>query len=351
MFIHQFHPTTIEALSPLEQVLYYMYKNKYSSLPNQFSPEILRLMDSTPDLESNVRGIYTMLGKDSLEEDLFIQFDSDINVGMHPRYMPGMMHCHNFYEIQYVVSGSFTQQIGIDELHLTKGDICFITPKTSHSLRINSHKTIVINIIVKSSTFQSTFTSFMGRNDIISDYFTRSVYHSSRSPYILCKTNSEEILTDIIFRLTDECQKPGKYSPRYRNAMLELLFIELLRLHEYHFTLGTSTENVNNESILAIIRYIQSNYKTTTLKDVADFFNYNETYLSRLIKKFSGQTYSEMIRTIRVQHAANLIIEGQLSIQEITDEIGYTDRSHFYRTFKKYYGVSPAQYDGREMII
>jgi len=184
----------------------------------------------------------------------------------------------------------------------------------------------------------------MGQDDIVSDFFTKNTYQSGSSPYILCRTDSEEILQKIIMEMLDECARPKKYSVRYLNALLELFIIQLLRLHEFHFTIGKSTDNVENESILAIMRYIQSNFRTVTLPDAAKFFNYSEAHLSRLIKKFTGKNFTGIIQTIKIQYSARLLAEGKMSIAEIIDEVGYTDSSHFYRVFKRYYNMTPARY-------
>jgi len=283
-------------------------------------------------------------GLEELEELAFIEADSDIDVNVPPRYLPPRSHAHEFYEIQYVYSGSFKQRILDTEIFLQKGDLCFIAPNTTHKLWVNSHDTIFINILVRSSTFRSTFMNLMGKDDIISDFFTKNTYKTGSSPYILCKTNSEEILQRTILEMLDECALPKKYSERYLNSLLELFIIQLLRLHEFHFTIGESTDNVENESILAIMRYIQNNFKTVTLSDAAKFFNYSEAHLSRLVKKFTGKTFTNIIQTIKIQYSARLLLESKMSIAEIIDEVGYTDNSHFYRIFKQYYHMTPAQY-------
>jgi len=337
-----------EQLTQLEEILCYLYKNNMMmediSESVSVSAAFQHLLAKNEQSKDNLWNIQKSFLDASLEEISFFTANSDLDVNVHPRYLPPKTHAHEFYEIQYVYSGSFQQTIMNTEIFLQKGDLCFIAPHTDHKVWVNSHDTILINILVRSSTFRSTFMNLMGQDDIVSDFFTKNTYQSGSSPYILCRTDSEEILQKIIMEMLDECARPKKYSVRYLNALLELFIIQLLRLHEFHFTIGKSTENVENESILAIMRYIQSNFRTVTLPDAAKFFNYSEAHLSRLIKKFTGKNFTGIIQTIKIQYSARLLAEGKMSIAEIIDEVGYTDSSHFYRVFKRYYNMTPARY-------
>ena len=335
-----------EQLTQLEEILCYLYKNNMmmEDISESASEAFQHLLAKNEQSKDNLWNIQKSFLDASLEEISFFTANSDLDVNVHPRYLPPKTHAHEFYEIQYVYSGSFQQTIMNTEIFLQKGDLCFIAPHTDHKVWVNSHDTILINILVRSSTFRSTFMNLMGQDDIVSDFFTKNTYQSGSSPYILCRTDSEEILQKIIMEMLDECARPKKYSVRYLNALLELFIIQLLRLHEFHFTIGKSTENVENESILAIMRYIQSNFRTVTLPDAAKFFNYSEAHLSRLIKKFTGKNFTGIIQTIKIQYSARLLAEGKMSIAEIIDEVGYTDSSHFYRVFKRYYNMTPARY-------
>jgi len=327
-------------LTQLEEIFYYLYKHDMK-IEDITESELLAQSEQSKD---NLGNIQKAFYDASLQEIAFFAANSDIDVNIHPRYLPPKAHAHEFYEIQYVYSGSFQQTIMDTEIFLQKGDLCFIAPHTTHKVWVNSHDTIFINILVRSSTFRSTFMNLMGKDDIISDFFTKNMYQTGSSPYILCKTDSEELFQKAILEMLDECARPKKYSDRYLNSLLELFIIRLLRLHEFHFTIGKSTDNVENESILAIMRYIQSNFRTVTLPNAAKFFNYSEAHLSRLIKKFTGKTFSRIIQTIKIQYSAKLLAEGNMSIAEIIDEVGYTDSSHFYRVFRRYYNMTPVQY-------
>lgn len=66
--------------------------------------------------------------------------------------------------------------------------------------------------------------------------------------------------------------------------------------------------------------------------------------LYRRLTTLTGQKPTEFIRTIRLNHAAQLIREGKFSIAEVGFMCGFSSTSYFYRCFKQHFGVNPGDY-------
>lgn len=66
--------------------------------------------------------------------------------------------------------------------------------------------------------------------------------------------------------------------------------------------------------------------------------------LYRKLKSITGQSANEFIRTIRLKRAAQLIEQDQMTIAEITYEVGFNDLQYFRECFKKHFGVTPSKY-------
>ncbi|MDE6988758.1 MAG: helix-turn-helix transcriptional regulator, partial [Bacteroides acidifaciens] len=62
------------------------------------------------------------------------------------------------------------------------------------------------------------------------------------------------------------------------------------------------------------------------------------------LKALTGYAPADYIRMIRLQHAAQLLKQGEYTITEIADMVGFSDAKYFREVFKKYYGVSPSKY-------
>ena len=81
------------------------------------------------------------------------------------------------------------------------------------------------------------------------------------------------------------------------------------------------------------------------LTDLAERFGYNPTYLSKLIKKYTGYPVNTYLNHIRLAAAKNLLcLTNIYTIQEIGLICGFTDEKYFMRLFKKMEGVTPSQY-------
>lgn len=344
-----FTPISKDHLSPLEEFLYERYRLGVETLPDpeHSPPSLQKLRAQYPDVAAMVDDFCKRVQSCKMSrEESYLSPGMDLSVFMHLRYLPKPPHSHQFFEILFVAEGQCENRVEGAVLKLKKGDVCFVAPDVLHQLCVYNHETIVYNILVRTSTFQNAFHNLYGRNDIVSSFFTQNLYRKSAgaTPYILCKTESEPIFYDLIHQIVEEEQQKKMFCSQYMNLLFNTFILELLRRHEQHFTVGKATDNVEAESITAILRYIQNNYQTQTLAETARFFNYSEAHLSRIIKKYSGRNFSEIIKTIRLQKAVELLEETDLSISEIADQMGYTDNSHFHKVFKQHYGITPIQY-------
>ena len=103
-------------------------------------------------------------------------------------------------------------------------------------------------------------------------------------------------------------------------------------------------EKVQDERLTKIKNYIQANYQTVTLEDVAEEFHLSEQYVSKYIKDKSGQTFGELLQNIRMKKAKTMLKNGSMTVENIAYAVGYQSVEHFTRTFKKKFQMTPVQY-------
>lgn len=86
---------------------------------------------------------------------------------------------------------------------------------------------------------------------------------------------------------------------------------------------------------------------TLMLSHLASFLPFFEVIPAFFIKlkALTGYAPADYIRMIRLQHAAKLLKQGEYTITEIADMIGFSDAKYFREVFKKYYNVSPSQFN------
>ena len=106
-------------------------------------------------------------------------------------------------------------------------------------------------------------------------------------------------------------------------------------------------EELKKYKITEITEYIFAHYKDITLKDLAAHFNYSCAYLSTVIKKYSGNSFSELLHAFRFLRACQLLTESDTSISDIIEDVGCSNQTWFIQNFKKRYGISPSEYRRR----
>jgi len=100
------------------------------------------------------------------------------------------------------------------------------------------------------------------------------------------------------------------------------------------------------EEIVARIRlHVDRHYADElSLQHIADRFNLDKYQLSRMFKQQYSINYWQYVTTVRLNKAAELLVGTTLKNSVIAEMTAFVDESHFSKTFKKHYGVSPKEY-------
>jgi AraC-like DNA-binding protein len=83
---------------------------------------------------------------------------------------------------------------------------------------------------------------------------------------------------------------------------------------------------------------------------VADVSGLSAPYFSTVFKEEMGENLSNYLNRLRVDRAAKLLIETDLSLSEIAGSCGFEDQSWFSKIFKSYTGLSPGKYRDNNRI-
>ncbi len=96
------------------------------------------------------------------------------------------------------------------------------------------------------------------------------------------------------------------------------------------------------------LRYIEENYtQKLTLGEVAEKTYVSQWHLSKLLNRHTGQSFSDILNHVRIEHAKELLKDPSLRIGDVSERVGFLDLAHFSRVFKKQEGVSANEYRNR----
>lgn len=118
----------------------------------------------------------------------------------------------------------------------------------------------------------------------------------------------------------------------FRELALQMQTLHCSRKHRSH--------------ILEIRKYIEEHYNNPdlSLNYLSDLFDINPKYLSKLFKDEIGEKFVDLLISHRIEKAKLLMQETDKAIQEISEEVGYTNYNSFNRAFKNVVGVAPSDY-------
>ncbi len=280
----------------------------------------------------------------TMEEAELFPEGKDVFSLMHMPYMVDTPHLHNYFEITQVVKGSCTFLFEGEKATLNEGDLCIVSPMSGHNMPLEPG-CLAISIVVRRSTFDSVFGNLLTQKDLLSLFFRNNLYEARKSNYILLKTGNDPMTNEAMQQLIYECNLLDDYANDCAVSLLNLYLTRAMRaanaaltLHHYE---GYSPRDFD---FALVLHHIQQNYRTITLSSLADTFHFSETYLSKLIHKNLNQSFTDILRTLKMKHALDYLLNTSMKISEIAEAVGYDSVDHFSRTFRRVYGSPPLVY-------
>lgn len=140
--------------------------------------------------------------------------------------------------------------------------------------------------------------------------------------------------------------KESKFYTGKSQLAIDTLLIQLLS------SLTPEKRTCNNQ-VPAWVRVIKEALHAAPdhwkLIDLAKIANVHPVHLSRQFPKYFKATLGDYIRTIKVQKALSLLPNEHLTLTSIAAECGFADQSHFIRSFKSCFKITPLHY--RKLLL
>ena len=122
-------------------------------------------------------------------------------------------------------------------------------------------------------------------------------------------------------------------------AYLTLLLVDVSRLTSE----VVGDLRLNDEPLLAeVFRFVEERYRErVSLKDVARAVSLTPGHLTTVVRRKTGRTVVEWIAERRLAQARRLLVETDLSVEEVGHRVGYNDPVYFVRSFRRAHGTTP----------
>ncbi len=104
-----------------------------------------------------------------------------------------------------------------------------------------------------------------------------------------------------------------------------------------------------DELFREIEQYLKTNlYASVSIPDLANRFHVSPSYVSRIVKRFSGQTFVHYYTDLKISEARRLMeTRPDMLIREIAEALCFGDQHYFSKVFKERVGCSPVEYKSR----
>mgnify|MGYP003301127946 CR=1 FL=1 len=177
--------------------------------------------------------------------------------------------------------------------------------------------------------------------------------------------NYERNSTTIMEKIYDNSlinSIPPTFHPFHSGALMELFSslseqpdlnceTSLLLANEILYLIGSDVCRLKfeDEKIICTpadkaIKYINKHYRENiSLDELARAVNLDKSYLCRLFKKHFGFSPNAYIITLRLNNARNLLLNTNMSVNEIASACGYNNTSFFIEHYKKFFNTTPGR--------
>lgn len=253
-------------------------------------------------------------------------------------------HFHEFDKLVYLVEGRVTYILENQEYEMSPGQILLVPHHTIHKTIIDDTEPYERIIIYFNRTY---VRSLVPSTDIM--YCFKNAGHKGR--HLLQPDKSQ--LAQINSKLSEYEQSRNNTSEdsfgreAYEDALIIQFLVWLGRMHR-----EGSSDSVNSsgsidmpvdEKIQDALTYINENIGGELNVDIlSEHVHLSRSYFMHLFRQETGMSVHESITQKRLLYAAKRIREGA-SLNEAAFESGYSEYSTFYRSFKKEFGISPAE--------
>ena len=244
--------------------------------------------------------------------------------------------------IIYVISGSATFYTQTQACKLEPGDVIIVSPELPHQI-VCSPDDITVNITSQPDLFEQHLTQILKKNELLFTFFQQSLHGKKKSFLRFELPPSHEVL-NIIKHLFFEAASNQTFSTEIFLSYLQIFYSLILRNCKTDSAHINSTQYSKTAIMPSILLFIQNNYRSVTLSILAQQFNYSEAYLSRLIKKTTGENFNQIVKRMKIDEAKQLLRYTQLSIGDIASHTGYNSADHFTHSFKMETSMTPRNY-------
>lgn len=250
-------------------------------------------------------------------------------------------HFHNQYEIFYLIEGERQFFFNNRSYLVRGGSLILVDENVIHMTSDNAvpefgHDRIILYVDKQKMRELDGIFPQTGLVDFFRSHY--GVFHLNRE--------QQTAFLDFYRRIMHELDRKMKNYKAAVDMELLLYFIGFMRdnLAAAPDDLSAS-DNPRHQNACRIAEYISAHYtEPITLDGLAGRFFISKYYLCRTFKEITGYSVNEYVNIHRIRQAKRLLEETDLSVRQISQQLGYESVSYFEKVFKSFMTMPPLKY-------
>ncbi|WP_316635859.1 AraC family transcriptional regulator [uncultured Flavobacterium sp.] len=272
-------------------------------------------------------------------KNLYLPFEVDFK---ELEQFPKTIRKNNFFELIYVVDGTGIQVINDNKFQYRKGNLFLVTPQDVHSFEITTPTKFFFlrfnEYYIKANSQNGQFETILRM-----EYILQNASH--RPGCILKNKIDKPLIASLIESIIQEQDNQQIYHQKIIEQIVNTIITVVAR--NIALKLPKNIKETTEEMVLEILHYIQENiYNSKQLKAerVSEHFNISLNYLGKYFKKQTGETLQEYIASYKLRLIEARLLNSDMRINEIADELNFSDESHLNKVFRKHKGMNPSEF-------
>lgn len=249
-------------------------------------------------------------------------------------------HHHDFFFFNYTWEGEYNSlsQTYNHFVTIRKNELYAGQPWAGHALLApDDQQTTIIGVLIKKETFFNLFLPLLSSYPKIFHFFANPVTYKFSEEYLHFKIEDHTAIRSTLEKMILEYASPRENS---QPLLLSLALTLVLQIAKQLSVSEAYTTNLPKQCLY----YIQAHLNNVSLKILSTEFSYTPGYISSILYKTYGKSFSNILVEQRMKRALTLLTSTNLTVEQIASFVGYSDKSNFHKTFKKFYGQSPRNY-------
>ncbi len=246
---------------------------------------------------------------------------------------PGLAtHSHKYYEFLIFLSGNASYMVESSSYKAESGDVFVTRPGELHTVSFNSDEPYERHFIQVSREWIEKIPY-----DLLSGIDRLNYGENNRIPSWLAEEyNLKDFFENIHYYMENKVPES--------EVMIRTYIIQFIAKVNTIMLKEPINEESENKLIASIKEYINNNFVNgISLDELAGHFYMNKYHMCHIFKEETGLTIKEFVNTRRIAKAKQLLPRYK-SVKNLYAACGFSDYSTFYKTFKRFTGVSPTKF-------